>query len=299
MRLRLFWLAIAALYVAPVTAGLYGAGWLAVAGFAVLFALFNLAMERIPPQPLLALASLAVVAGLAIVLVSAGWGLRALTGFATTLPAWPWLALGLGATALARLVWPPRLTREMGALIDDATEQLETMAEELGRLDSEVPSTTLDDEAADRMNAALDALPPDAGPEPVAAVVLPLTDQASPGALFDAALARARNTPCPRDHAALHWAAVNDDAIDLCTGHRQLALAWAQFVEADDHPALDRFAGATIRIIHDDPHAWRDMPESGEIIRVALAIEPANPALGEELAGLGKAMIALERSADV
>ncbi|MGR3796002.1 hypothetical protein [Vannielia sp. SX4] len=298
MRLRLFWLAIAALYAAPVVAGLYGAGWGAVAGFALIFTGFNALMERIPPQLPLAAASIAVVALLALVTISAGWGLRALTGFGATLPAWPWLALGLGATALARAAFPPRLTREMDQFLDEATDQLNTMAEELGALDVAAPATTLDDEAVARMEAALDALPPDAGADTVARVVLPLTDQAAPAALFDAALVRAQSTPCPRDHAALHWAAVADEAIDLCTGQRQLARAFAHFTEAGDHEALYRFSGAAISLIHDDPHAWRDMPESGEIIRVALAVEADNPALGEELAGLGRAMMELEREAD-
>ncbi|QDC10970.1 hypothetical protein FHY55_17790 [Oceanicola sp. D3] len=125
MRLRLFWLAIAVLYIAPVAAGLYGAGWWAVAGFGAIFAVFNFAMERIPPQPLLAAASLAVVAALALVLLAFGWGLRPLTGFAAMLPVWPWLALGLGATALARLAFPPRLSRELDALVDDTTRRVE------------------------------------------------------------------------------------------------------------------------------------------------------------------------------
>ena len=132
MRLRLFWLAIAALYAAPVLAGLTGAGWGALVGFALIFVAFNALMERIPPEPLLAAASVAVVAALALVLLAFGWGLRALTGVERLLPLWPWLALEVGATALARFVVPPQLGREMDALIDDATRQVQDMGNEDG-----------------------------------------------------------------------------------------------------------------------------------------------------------------------
>ena len=300
MRRRLFWLAIAALYLAPVLAGYFGAGWLAVASFALVFLAFNIVMERMPPALSMMLVSVLVLAVLSLVTVSLGWGLRALLGETTVMQPWPFIALGAGATLLARLAWPPRLTRELEALADEATETLTRMADDLGEAAAETPTHTLDDEAVSRLHAALDALPEDADSGPVAETVLPLTDQADPGALFEAALARAARTPTPRDHAALHWATINDDALDLCLGQRQPARAWDHFASTGDHAALDRFSGAAIRIIHDEdhPHAWRDMPESGEVIRVALAVEEENAALGEELAGLGKALMDLERAAD-
>ena len=298
MRRRLYWLAIAALYVAPVLAGVWGAGWAAVAAFAAVLFVFNLAMERLPRELGLALASAVVVALLALVLIGLGWGIRLFFGIDGIRPWWPWALVALAAVAVSRLAFPPALARELDSFLDKALAELK---EAERQFDADAPPAPhpdgIDTEAVARMTAALDALPEDATEE-VPGIVLPLTDQASPGVLFDAALARAEATPSPRDHAALHWAAVNDEAITLCTGQQQLARTWAAFVAADDHAALYRFSGAAIRIILDDPFAWRDMPPSGEIIRVALALEPANPQLAEELAGLGRAMLELERADD-
>ncbi|SIN75072.1 hypothetical protein SAMN05444002_0080 [Vannielia litorea] len=294
-------MSIAALYVAPILAGSWGAGWDAVAGFAAVFFLFNLAMERVPREPLLALASAGVVAVLALVLVGLGWGARGLFGIDEIRPWWPWGLMALAAILLSRLAFPPKLAREIDALLDRALTEVQAAGARPEGAANRPPaphSGTIDAEALARMSSALDDLPATAASDEVARIVLPLSDQASPGALFEAALARAAAHPCPRDHAALHWAAVNDEAIALCTGQQQLARAWAVFVAANDHEALCRFSGATIRLILDDPFAWRDMPQGGEIIRVAMAVEAANPRLGEELAGLGKAMLDLEREAD-
>lgn len=115
---------------APVGAGLCGAGAFAMLPFAGLIFLWTWIMRAEPFRdgPASWLPALLLHLALASVLLGLGHLLRALSGLHGEAPLALWLALGLVALALGRLLWQPRRELEAESFLGAALRALDARA---------------------------------------------------------------------------------------------------------------------------------------------------------------------------
>jgi hypothetical protein len=289
-------------YAAPIGAGATAAGppTLAMLVFTGMFFLWTVLM-RTPEagplgyvrsgQPALLAAHVAVQLALAALCVGLGTALRALGQIEVAWPLAGWIVLGLSATLLARLAWPPGLADEMEAFLDETVEALESMNREAE--DQRTASETAVKDAAaatpaeriarDRTLAALDALPEDADLGAVTEGIRHALQEMRPGLLTEMLFERAQT---PRDRLALACVVTDPEVAGTFPGGQDSADAFEIFVAAADAAALKVWVEGGLALIEEPDPFWREMPRPDRLTEIATQIERDHEALAEDLVTL-------------
>lgn len=291
-------------YAAPIGAGITGAPYVAVLAFGGLFFLWVLVMRAEPFRdgPGFVLPTIMVHLALASMCLGLGHMLRALFRIEATAPLMAWLALGLGALVLGRIIWQPKRAAEAEALMETALKTLNDFAddaEEIVERDPDLPlnhPTAAEAAALAGAYAALDALPEaDAAEADLRAILLPLDAEVRPHILMEAFLTRAERTGARRDRvAALVLAADGGLAWQQMEAGR-LAQVFELIVAAADTEALARFLRLGNRLLDDFPSTCRTFPDVGRLLDIAEQIAPGHDDLSEGLVQLAHRLEDLER----
>ncbi|WP_116132400.1 hypothetical protein [Tropicimonas sp. IMCC34043] len=289
------WLAGGLFLVAPLGAGLTGAGYFAVIPFTALFTLWVLIMRTTPfaDGPAFFLPAVMIHAAIASTLLGLGLMLRALSGASATLPLTAWLALGLVALALGRLLWRPDKTVEIEAYLEAALKRLNDGAND----PEDVPAPALDltlshptEAEATALAAAyamLDALPAEApGEAALRAILDPLDGDVRSHILLPALLHRAARTATGRDRFAALIAAADGGHAWRQIDEARMAEAFELIVTSADTATLAQFLRLGNVLLDDFPTTAAGFPPVPRLLDIARQIAPGHPDLSDGLVAL-------------
>ena len=211
---------------------------------------------------------------LVLVLFWAGVGLSHLTGWQPALPLWAPVLCILGAGLASRALWRP-WPPEVEGFVDQATDQLNRLAQEIAATSPPDPASVSDRIAA--LQAALDALPETGAPHhAIVDVVLAGQEGLAWHDWRNLVFDRARATGCDRDLRALVIVVSDPWLARITLGEEDLDAAF-DLIEADPMPeVIGCFTLQCQALLDFHPPSWRDMPDPDRL-RALGATQPKAP----------------------
>jgi len=267
------------LYLSVILAGLSGFDPSIWALYTALFLVWHILMHVQGP-------ALPVVIMVHGVVAAAFLGLGALVGQWTGLAPSPFgaLALGAGATALARLVRiSPEQAAEIAALAEEAAAKLEAARpatepepEPTPEPDPEPAPDDLIEHDLAALHTRLEALPQDTiNQHDLVTAITPAIGPVPLRELVSALFARARANPSPRDLRAVTVLLTDPHVAHQTLGHADPEAAFHLIRAAGDGAAMAHWAMQTEAVLDLVPGLGPDLPEATELADAAAAFPEA------------------------